>query len=104
MKKVVLSAVALAVMTSVASADPAKLTDAQMDGVTAGLARSDLGKLNYGKRHGKKGGKQINVAKVYQSNVVVTPSTAVAIGWGATALAGATVNAANRSFIAQGNF
>ena len=36
MKKIVISAFAFAAMTSVAMAEPAKMTDAQMDAVTAG--------------------------------------------------------------------
>ena len=105
MKKILLSAAAFAVMTSSAFAEPAQLTDTQMDGVTAGIAHFDHGSWGHGKRYGKKGGKQINFANVHQSNVVLTPSTAVAIGHGGpAALAGATVRAANASFIGQGNF
>jgi hypothetical protein len=40
MKKILLSALALGMMSSVAMAEPAKMTDAQMDAVTAGLVNN----------------------------------------------------------------
>ena len=46
MKRVLLSAVALGVMTAAAMAEPMRLTDAEMRDVTAGLADLSLGPVN----------------------------------------------------------
>lgn len=91
MRMLVVSALALGAMTTAVMAEPVKLTDGQMDGVTAGV----LDNVNL---------LDLDLAVLPQVNVPVTANTALAIGVLAeniAAFAAAAVDSANQAGSSQ---